>query len=100
MSLAFAALPLRIAAPDLGSNVERVIAASDAAVIDHDGIAFDFGRMDIDAMFSCINWNERFLKAKLNCVWTNEEPIIAARIKLLWIALALIDPPAAHDTLM
>lgn len=100
MSLAFAALPTRLDASTLGEFVERVIDTNDAIVIDHDGIVFDFRRMDIAAMFSCVVWNDRFLKAKLNCVWINEEPIISARIKLLWIALALIDAPAAHDTLM
>lgn len=100
LSLAFAALPMRLDASTLGEFVERVIDASDVNVIDHDGIAFDFHRMDIVSMFSCAVWNERFLKAKLACVWIDEKPIISARIKLLWIALALIDPAASDDTLM
>lgn len=100
MSLAYAALPASIVAPGLGDFVEAVIDESDAIVIDHDGVPFDFHRMDIAAMLSCLEWNSRFLKARLTCVWIDEEPIISARIKLLWITLALLDPAAAHDTLM
>jgi hypothetical protein len=100
MSLAYAALHSRPDAHRLGNFVERVIDQSDVVVIDHDGIAFDFSRMDIAEMFSDVSWNDRFVRAKLTCVWDYEHPIIAARIKLLWIALALVDPPAAHDVLM
>lgn len=100
MSLAYAALHSRPDAHRLGEFVERVIDQSDAVVMDHDGIAFDFSRMEIAEMFADVSWNDRFTRAKLNCVWIDEEPIISARIKLLWIALALIDAPAAHDTLM
>lgn len=100
MSLAFAALPSRIDPEDLGEFVERVIDDSDAIVIDSDGVPFDFGRMDIRQMFTEAEWNAQFLGAKLHCVWIDEATIISARIKLLWIALALIDPASAHDTLM
>lgn len=100
MSLAYAALCSRPDARRLGEFVERVIDQSDAVVLDHDGIAFDFSRMGIAEMFSDVNWNDRFIRAKLICMWSDESPLIAARIKLLWIALALIDAPAAHDTLM
>ena len=99
MSLAYAALHSRPDAERLGDFVGRVIDQSDAVVIDHDGIAFDFSRMDIAEMFSDASWNDRFIRAKLICMWRDESPIIAARIKLLWIALALVDPPAAHDVL-
>ncbi len=99
MSLAYAALHSRPDAERLGDFVGRVIDQSDAVVIDHDGIAFDFSRMDIAEMFSDVSWNDRFIRAKLICMWRDESPIIAARIKLLWIALALVDPPAAIDVL-
>ncbi len=99
MSLAYAALHSRPDAHRLGEFVGRVIDQSDAVVIDHDGIAFDFSRMDIAEMFSDVSWNDRFIRAKLICMWHDESPIIAARIKLLWITLALVDPPAAIDVL-
>lgn len=100
MSLAYAALPTRIDATGLGNFVKEVIRRSDVIVVDYDGIPFDFQRMDIYEMFTDFIWNDSFLKAKLTCVWNNEEPIIAARIKLLWIALAIIDEGSAQDTLM
>lgn len=95
---AYAAIPL-LATPDkLGSFVERVITQTNITVIDDDGIAFDFERMDVAGLFACPHWNKSFLRMRSNLIFDKRQ-IVAARFKILWIVLAMLDPEIATDIL-
>lgn len=80
---------------------DRIIAC-EAVVIDHDGIEIDLLRVDVDGIFGddySASWAGDFLAGRVRPRRLAASPKIAARIKLLWIALAAHDPAAAKSVL-
>jgi hypothetical protein len=76
--------------------------ASNAVVIDHDGIEIDLHRTDVDGIFgddTSATWSGDFLSGRLRPRKLAAAQKITARIKLLWIALAVHDPIAAQSVL-
>lgn len=80
---------------------DRVIECN-AVVIDYDGIEIDLLRIDVDGIFGddySGSWAGDFLAGRMRRRRLGASPKIAARIKLLWIALAAHDPAAAQSVL-
>jgi hypothetical protein len=101
MAIAFARSCPTLAAHHLSAKIEATFLMANAIVIDADGIEIDLCRTEVRALFGCTNWNRRFQTGRLPCAWGDDEPIRThTRVKLLWIALALIDREAAHDVLI
>lgn len=99
IAFAYAAIPLLATSDKLGVFLARVITQSNIAVIDDDGIAFDFQRMDVEGLFACPLWNESFLRMRSSIIFEKRQMITAARFKILWIVLAMLDPEIADDIL-
>lgn len=102
LAIEYARIQPRISRRRLVDWVYDRIIGCEAVVIDHDGIEIDLLRVDVDGIFGddySASWAGDFLGGRVRPRRLAASPKIAARIKLLWIALALVDPPAAIDVL-
>lgn len=73
-----------------------------ALVIDHDGSHLNLHCIDIDEVFGddcSASWAGDFLSGRVRPRKLCASPKVTARIKLLWIALAIHNPAAARDVL-
>lgn len=102
LAVEYARIEPRISQRGLVEWVNNRIISCEAIVIDHDGVEIDLLRVDVDGIFGddySGSWAGDFLGG-----WSRPRKLaasskIAARIKLLWIALAAHDPAAAKSVL-
>ena len=102
LAIAYAGITPRISRRRLIDWVYDRIIGCEAVVIDHDGIEIDLLRVDVDGIFGddySASWAGDFLGGRVRPRRLAASPKIAARIKLLWIALAAHDPAAAKSVL-
>jgi hypothetical protein len=106
LSLAYAAITPRISRHSLVAFVYDRFLEFTGIVIDDDGYVFDLlnPNMDLDVLFGgeddpSWSWCGDFLSARMRVPKQNAAMKIAARYKLLWIALAIHNPAAARDVL-
>jgi hypothetical protein len=106
LSLAYAAIKPKISKRRLADFVFDQFIEFDGIVIDNDGVQIDIlnPNVDVDAIFGgdddpSWSWCGDFLSARLRVPQQNAAQKIAARYKLLWIALAIYNPSAARDVL-
>jgi hypothetical protein len=102
LAIEYARIQPRISRRRLVDWVYDRIIACEAVVIDHDGIEIDLLRVDVDGIFGddySASWAGDFLAGRVRPRRLAASPRIAARIKLLWIALAAHDPAAAKSVL-
>lgn len=104
LSLAYAAITPRLSRRRLADFVFDQYVGFAGIVIDHDGYALDLLAMDVDAILGgdddpSWSWCGDFLSARVRVPQQNAAMKIAARYKLLWIALAIHNPAAARDVL-
>lgn len=104
LSLAYAAIQPKISKRRLADFVSDRFLEFNGIVIDHDGYALDLLAMDVDAILggdddASWSWCGDFLAARMRMPKQNAAMKIAARYKLLWIALAIHNPAAAREVL-
>ncbi|MEQ1550306.1 hypothetical protein [Sphingorhabdus sp.] len=102
LAIAYAGIAPRVSRRRLIDWVYDRIIECEAVVIDHDGIEIDLHRVDVDGIFGddcSASWAGDFLAGRVHPRKLAASPKIAARIKLLWIALAAHNPAAAKDVL-
>jgi hypothetical protein len=102
MAVAYAGISPRISRRRLIDWVYDRLMETDAVVIDHDGIEIDLHRTDVDGIFgddASASWAGDFLGGRLRPRKLSAAPKVTARLRLLWIALAVHDPAAARDVL-
>lgn len=102
LAIEYARVQPRISRRRLVDWVYDRIIECEAVVIDHDGIEIDLHRVDVDGIFGddySASWAGDFLAGRVRPRKLAASQKIAARIKLLWIALAAHNPAAANDVL-
>ena len=104
LSLAYAAIQPKISKRRLADFVSDRFLEFNGIVIDSDGYTLDLLAMDVDAILGgdddpSWSWCGDFLVARMRAPKQNAALKIAARYKLLWIALAIHNPVAARDVL-
>lgn len=106
LSLAYAAITPKISKRRLAAFVFDRFIEFDGIVIDNDGVEIDLlhPQMDVDAILGgdddpSWSWCGDFLSARIRVPQQNAATKLAARYKLLWIALAIYNPNAARDVL-
>jgi hypothetical protein len=102
LAIAYAGIAPRVSRRRLIDWVYDQIMGCEAVVIDHDGIEIDLHRVDVDGIFGddySASWAGDFLAGRVRPRKLAASQKIAARIKLLWIALAAHNPAAANDVL-
>ena len=102
LAIAYAGIAPRVSRRRLIDWVYDRIIECEAVVIDHDGIEIDLHRVDVDGIFGddySASWAGDFLAGRVRQRKLAASQKIAARIKLLWIALAAHNPAAAQDVL-
>jgi hypothetical protein len=102
LAVAYASITPRISRRRLIDWVYDRLMHTNAVVIDHDGIEIDLHRTDVDGIFgddASATWSGDFLSGRLRPRKLAAAQKITARIKLLWIALAVHDPIAAQSVL-
>lgn len=104
LSLAYAAITPRVSRRRLADFVFNQYVGFAGIVIDHDGYALDLLAMDVDAILGgdddpSWSWCGDFLAARMRMPKQSTAMKVAARYKLLWIALAIHNPAAARDVM-
>jgi hypothetical protein len=102
LAVEYARIQPRISRRRLVDWVYDRIIGCEAIVIDHDGIEIDLLRVDVDGIFGddcSASWAGDFLAGRVRRRRLAASRKVAARIKLLWIALAAHDPAAARSIL-
>lgn len=102
LAVAYAGITPRISRRRLIDWVYDRLMQTEAVVIDHDGIEIDLHRTDIDGIFgddASASWAGDFLGGRLRPRKLSAAPKVTARLRLLWIALAVHDRDAARNVL-
>ncbi len=102
LSLAYATFKPRLTQRGLIAFVDDRMTKSRALVIDTDGSEINLRRFNVDAIFgddASGSWAGDFLSARIKVPRQKASKRIATRYKLLWIALATIDPKLAKEVL-